>query len=402
LNFEWSRSLKFKITFIFSAGIILAFCVNWFIAINTMYGEKVEDLEKVLKHLLSESNDEYISSPLTPQSELSFLYIIPHNTMILKDSEASHLRFVVSRNPYSSHDERITSSIRLENGYFLNAISDNEKIESSIRKYGEKLLIRYSISFLAILVVMMIVLDYYMRPLAMLAQKTREWKRDEPFDFLQEDAGTEIREVSSAFSALVRKIEGYRQKETELFKEAAHELKTPLALMRSRLDVYLSTDNYDKEKFSHDLGHDIERLSDELKNVLFLESSDFEEPVSIDVGETFANIARKMEILIRRKELEILLPTKSFTITAPEKLMGKVFTALLENAITYAMQTSSVEIGVDPEQKCLWIANDTGNEKYLFSSKIGQKMLKRISREIGFGYTIDQQEGRYRIELHFA
>jgi signal transduction histidine kinase len=376
--------------------------VNWFVAVKTIHAEKVEAVEKVLNHLLIESTDEYITIPLTPSSDVGFLYSIPHNEMILRDSEASRLRFVVSLYPNVTNPTLIASSIKLSNGYYLNALSNYERIGNAVYKYGEKLLIRYLSSLFIILLIIIFVLDYYMKPLAHLAQKTREWKRDNPFDLILDDATSEIRDVSTAFAALVRRLEGYRQKEGELFKEAAHELKTPLALMRSRLDVYESSDAYEKSKFTDDLGHDIERLSGELKNVLFLESSDFEEPTSIDVAEMLETIVHKMEILIVRKQLTLQLPERTFLIRASEKLVFKVLGALLENAITYAKEKTSIEVGCDPAAHKIWIGNSVGNEKYLFSSKIGEKMLKRLSRDIGFAYDVVQETGYYRITLRFA
>ena len=88
-------------------------------------------------------------------------------------------------------------------------------------------------------------------------------------------------------------MEEYRRKESELFKEAAHELKTPLALMRSRLDVYEQSNVYEKSKFIQELSHDLERLTAELKNVLFLESSDFEEAIDIDLHAMLTKLKEK-------------------------------------------------------------------------------------------------------------
>lgn len=394
-------SLKFKIALIFAFGLAIAFSINLLIAIKTIHTQKEEDVEKVLTHLLVESNDEYISSELTPSSDLNFLYTIPHNMMILSDSEANSLRFMISTNPYRTNEKFIVSSIKLANNYYLNAISDHRKIDEATYKYTQVLIFRYVVSLIVILLIAIVALDFYMKPLEQLAIKTKMWKRENPYDFVLDDASSEIKEVSSAFDGLVRRLESYRKKEAELFKEAAHELKTPLALMRSRLDVYEASDHYEKEKFIAELGQDIERLTRELKNVLFLESSDFEESSTIDIIHIFKTLERKMDILIQRKGLKLELPIHSFDVVASEKLLFKVLSALLENAITYARENSVVEVGCLPVERKLWIYNKIGTEKYLFSSKIGEKILKRLRNEIGFDYKIDQNKDAFRIELTF-
>lgn len=401
MQFKWAMSLKFKIALIFAFGLAIAFSINLLIAIKTIHTQKEEDVEKVLTHLLVESNDEYISSELTPSSDLNFLYTIPHNMMILSDSEVNSLRFMISTNPYRTNEKFIVSSIKLANNYYLNAISDHRKIDEATYKYTQVLIFRYVVSLIVILLIAIVALDFYMKPLEQLAIKTKMWKRENPYDFVLDDASSEIKEVSSAFDGLVRRLESYRKKEAELFKEAAHELKTPLALMRSRLDVYEASDHYEKEKFIAELGQDIERLTRELKNVLFLESSDFEESSTIDVIHIFKTLERKMDILIQRKGLKLELPIHTFDVVASEKLLFKVLSALLENAITYARENSVVEVGCLPVERKLWIYNKIGTEKYLFSSKIGEKILKRLRNEIGFDYKIDQNKDAFRIELTF-
>ncbi|MDP1783869.1 MAG: HAMP domain-containing sensor histidine kinase [Sulfuricurvum sp.] len=400
MKFSPKSSLKVKIASLFSLLIAIAFSLNWMVATQTIRGEKIDDLEKTLQHILYESSDEYISHPLTLQSHLDFLYAVPHNQMILDNSEASHLRFLVSLAPYQGQKNETTAYIKLQNALYLNAISDHSKLQLSVNKYSQKLLIRYLFSLLAVLLISLYLLDYYMKPLAVLAQKTRNWNSGD--ELTLEDSGREIEEVCAAFNSLIRRLEGFRTKETELFKEAAHELKTPLALMRSRLDVYESTDTCDKRKFTTDLGHDIQRLTNELKNVLFLESSDFEDPVSINMHTALKNILHKVEILAQRKKLTLHLSTKNFTAILPEKLLHKVLIALIENAMTYAPQGSQIDIEIDHLKRTILIANDAGEEKYLFSSKIGHKILLRLSEELKFTYKITEDASRYAITLIFS
>lgn len=399
MKFSPNGSLKIKIASLFSLLIAIAFSLNWMVASQTIRGEKIDDLEKTLQHLLYESTDEYISEPLTSKSDLTFLYSIPHNQMILDNSEASHLRFLVSSAPYHGQKNEINSYIKLQNSLYLNAISDDAKLQLSVNKYSKKLLVRYLFSLLAILIISLLLLDYYMKPLSVLAQKTHDWKSGD--EFALDNSGREIEEVAAAFNTLLRRLEGYRSKEAELFKEAAHEIKTPLALMRSRLDVYENSPTYEKEKFVIDLGRDIQRLTDELKNVLFLESSDFEDPISLNINTAIQNIVHKVEILAKRKKLFIQLSKQSFFVTTPEKLLHKALMALIENAMTYATENSQIDIEINPKMRTIAITNETGNEKYLFSSKIGHKMLLRLSEELNFSYEITQHPSRYAITLKF-
>ncbi len=374
------------------------------VAVQTMHSEKVGDIQKVLNHLLRESSEEHLKKPLTLTSDLSFLYVlysVPHNKMILNDSEVSCLRFVISTSPYTSQSNEIAASFQQKNGFYINAVSDTDKIDTAIDKYAEKLLLRYLISLLIILLISIYLLDHYMRPLAVLATKIHQWQSGDSFHFSLGNASSEIEEVSSSFTALIHKLETFRTKEAQLFQEAAHELKTPLALMRSRLDVYESRSDYTKEKFIHDAGHDIDRLSTELKNVLFLESSDFDDPITLHIAPLLTTILAKVEILAQRKKLTLEVPAQSFSVTVSEKLLHKILLALIENAMTYARYDSRILIDIDPHLRTLSLTNKIGGEKYLFSSKIGGKMLKRLEQELPFSYRIIQNATDYTIVLTF-
>lgn len=399
MNTDLFKSLKVKIALLFSLVIAIVFAINWQVAVGTMHGEKVSDLEKVLTHLLVESKDEYISAPLDLSSDLSFLHTIPHNILILKDSDASHIRFSVSRAPRVLENKEVGASIAVDNGLYLNVTSDQEKIDAAVTKYGAKLFERYGLTLFMILIVSFILLQRYMRPLGILAERAHEWKCGDSFEFALENAGQEIEELSHAFSALVYRLEGFRTKEKALFKEMAHELKTPIAIMRARLDVYESSDRLSKEQMVTELGHDIERLTSELKNVLFFESTDFEDSTCFEMTDVLDQVIHKVEILTRRRKLKLFVCQENFLVNAPRKLFQKVMTALVENALTYAKEGSEIKINIETEKKVITIRNIKGDEKYLFSSKIGQKMLDRVSAELGIDYIITEDASQYRIDV---
>lgn len=399
MSFRPFNSLKIRITLIFSLLIAIAFGVNWQLATKTMEDEKVEDLQSVLRHLLIESYDEYISGPIDEKSDLRFLHSIPHNILILKDSEASNTRFIVRKIPYTPKQNEVSASIRLDNGYFLSVISDYTKIDAAVAKYQARLLIRYGVSLSLILVISILLLQRYIRPLGILTECVREWKSGDPFVFPISSAGQEIDELASSFTALVHRLEGFRAKEKALFKEMAHELKTPIALMRARLDVYENSDGFSKEKMIGELGGDLERLMSELKNVLFFENIDLEDVMSFEIADLLKEVIQKVEVLAQRRGLRIVVPQESFSVHAQRTLFAKVIMALIENSLTYAKEKSEIILEIDKEKKSLTISNQKGGEKYLFSSKIGQKMLDRVSQKVGIGYQICDEEKWYRVRV---
>ena len=70
--------------------------------------------------------------------------------------------------------------------------------------------------------------------------------------------------------------------------------------------------------------------------------------------------------------------------------------------MTYATENSQITIEVNPNDRSITIANKAGDEKYLFSSKIGHKMLSRLSEELRFTYKILESQSQYTITLEFS
>lgn len=401
MKFSFLGSLKARIVFLFFFLTAIVFTLNLTVAVNMFENEKRNDLQKVLTHATEESIDEYLPPDADEKTDISYLYDIPHNISILKDSDADSIRFIISKNMYIPTGKEVFGYSKTKNGLYLSCVSASAKIDAALSRYVENLLVKYTAYLVVMLAVSFVVLERLMRPLGALALRCRRYRDGDVFELSRQNYGSEICEVSDAFAALVERLGKYRKKEKELFKQAAHELKTPLAIMQARLDVYLSEDGYGKQEFVSEMNADIERLTKELKGVLFFESFDFEEPEELDIAAVLTKIFARMEILIKRFEVEVSVEGESFILSSPPRLFEKLLSALLENALTYAEHKSKIEIALDKTAKTICIKNKKGGEKYLFSSKIGQKILSRLSNEIGFIYKTTNDSDAYEVCLQF-
>lgn len=398
LTYHFHRSLKVKVSLLTSLFIAVAFAINWKLAVNMIRNDKTEDLHNILHHVLIESIDEYLTANLTPNTNVTYLQTIPHNVMILKNSEVNNLRFTLTNVPQKFLPNEIGASQKAGH-YYLNIISDNKKLEQAVMKYSNQLLEQYLITLLIFLVLSWIVLQRYLTPLSKLAKQISTWKDDDTFELSVENVDSEVRELSISFSNLIQRLNGFRKKEKELFKEMAHELKTPIAIMKARIDVYENNDSIDKDHFIHDLNNDITRLTSELKNILFFESSDFDLATKFHIEEVLSLVIEKMEILAKSRGLHLFLCAENFEIFTSKKLFQKVLIVLIENALTYAKQNSEIKINVIAEKKQISITNFKNQEKFLFSSKIGHKMLNRITKEINLTFEIFEDEEIYCVNI---
>lgn len=398
MNFHLLKSLKVKILVLTSLFIAVTFAINWNLAVNTIEKEKKEDLKNILAHVLVESVDEYMVFNLTLSSDVTYLQTIPHNVMILKNSEVHNLHFTLTQTPAQFSDDVIGVSTRTHD-YYLNISSDTKKIDQAVSKYANQLFEQYFITLLIFLGTSWFFLQRYLTPLSKLANQISAWKDDDPFAFSVKNVGSEIQELSFAFSNLIKRLDGFRKKEKELFKEMAHELKTPLAIMKARIDVYENDDTADKKKFISDFNNDIARLTSELKSILFFESSDFDQKTKFYVDEILTQVIAKTEILAHSRGLHLFVCADNFEVFISKKLFKKVLIVLIENALTYAKENSEIKIDVGANEKRVSITNVKNKEKFLFSSKIGHKILNRITQEINIKFEIFENDEIYCVNI---
>lgn len=398
MTYHFYRSLKVKISLLASLFIAIAFTINWQLAVDMIRNDKTEDLQNILHHVLIESIDEYLTINITSKTNVTYLQTIPHNVMILKHSEVNNLRFTLTNLPqkFSSNDIGVSAPV---GNYYLNIISDNKKLEQAVMKYGNQLLVRYLITLFIFLIVTWIILQHYLTPLSKLAKQISNWKDDDILELSVDNVDSEIRELSISFSNLVLRLNEFRKKEKELFKEMAHELKTPIAIMKARIDVYENSNSMDKNKFICDLNNDVGRLISELKNILFFESSDFDLATKFQIEEVLILVIEKMEILAKSRGVHLFLCAENFEIFTSKKVFKKVLILLIENALTYAKQNSEIKINVIAERKQISITNFKSQEKFVFSSKIGNKILDRITKEINVSFEIFENEEIYCVNI---
>lgn len=402
MRFSPFSSLRAKIILLLFVLVATVFAINLVVAVNMLEAEKRSDLEKILTHATEDSMAEYLPSDVNEKTDISYLYDVPHNISLLQDSEADSIEFVVSKNIHIPQGKEIVGHTKTHGGLYLNCISKSAKIDTAVNRYAKNLLIRYVVYLIVILTISFFALERLIRPLGLLALKCRTYKDGDIFEISQKRCGDEICEVSGAFASLVERLENYRKKEKELFKEAAHELKTPIAIMRARLDVYQNSDEYDKGKFIFEISADVERLVSELKGVLFFESSDFEASSEFEALKSIKKALAKMDILIKRQSVDVVIEPANLRLNKPKKLFEKLILALIENALTYAKKGTQIVISIEEHTKTICIKNEKGGEKYLFSSKIGEKILDRVSNEMGFSYQIHDADGFYEVCLNFG
>ena len=217
----------------------------------------------------------------------------------------------------------------------------------------------------------------------------------------------EIQELRNAVMTLLDNNRTLHNQAQEIFKEAAHELKSPLAILKKRIDLYEPQASYTKEEFIQESKEDIEIITAKLKELLFLKSIEREMigmKELIYIEDQCDALGEQFRVIVEHKELEIIAKRNgNFELLTHKKALLKLLLAMFENVFIHAKRGTQIEIKTDGESKSITIINvicDDCDDK-LFSSNIGSKIIKRSALPLGYTFSAKQIENRYITNITF-
>lgn len=147
----------------------------------------------------------------------------------------------------------------------------------------------------------------------------------------------------------------------EFTENMSHETQTPLAIIRSKLELLLQGDNLNEEQIQHILStlDSVNRLSKMNKGLILLtriDNEQFPESENVYIGEVIRKQLRELDLFISSREITVHADIDDdVVVTMNPHLCGILITNLLSNAIKYNMNRGHLYITLNKEK--LAIAN---------------------------------------------
>lgn len=143
----------------------------------------------------------------------------------------------------------------------------------------------------------------------------------------------------------LRPIHEAMQAQGRFTSDASHELRTPLAIMRSEIEVGLRDKSATKKDYRTLLESnldEVERLR-ELSDRLLLLASEQELPlVNVSLDEISIEALNRVIKPAQRKQISIVNEVKHISVRASLEAMADVVTILLDNAIKYSPEKTTI------------------------------------------------------------
>ena len=248
-----------------------------------------------------------------------------------------------------------TEDIKIDlNGDFKDEI-DKISIESAIEETTSRI---YWFSIIAFILVVTIggmctyfVVNNALIPIVELNKNIKKINEDNLNSNLSiKGANDEIKELTISFNKMIAKLENAFASQKRFNSSVAHELKTPLAVIKTNIDVLKSSnckslEEYDKtlavvEKSILKMNLIIETLLDIIRQ----ENAPLNEIVSID--EILEDIVDDLSIIANKKNIKLKLNSYNIKnkIKGNEIMLYRAFYNVIENSIKYNKINGTVNI----------------------------------------------------------
>jgi len=157
--------------------------------------------------------------------------------------------------------------------------------------------------------------------------------------------------LDEKFHRLISRIQTFVLYQKELFVGVAHELKTPLAVMKTKNEVTLLKPR-DSEKYIEALKSNNEAINGMnamIGSVLEIgrqEGAQFEEPVNTDVIAFLKKLGKNYEVLAKGEEKNLALDLKPeiFNLNIQTSLLTHIVQNFVQNAIKFSPKNSTITI----------------------------------------------------------
>ncbi len=230
-----------------------------------------------------------------------------------------------------------------------------------------------SLLFSTLLALLGGVVTYYivghaLKPLKKFSDKIEEVQAQNLSDSrIEENEVKELNQLSVSYNKMLERLSEAFEMQRQFTANAAHELRTPLALMQVQLDLYNSTEHPGDDECT---GHTIamiteqnERLSKVVKTLLDMSELRItvrDEKIMVDA--LVEEVLEDLEPLAAEKNVELIGKCKPVTMTGSDILIYRLVYNLVENAIKYNHPEGKVTVtACQKEKKVILSVADTGS-----------------------------------------
>ena len=183
---------------------------------------------------------------------------------------------------------------------------------------------------------------------------------------IEENQVKELNQLSVSYNRMLERLSDAFEIQRQFTANAAHELRTPLALMQVQLDLYHSNSHPDNDADTVQMIKMVTEQNDRLNKMVktLLDMSELQtvgRDDEIILDALVDEVLEDLEPLAEGKNIRLIGKCKDITIVGSDILIYRLVYNLVENAIKYNHSGGQVTVTADRKEKHVYLSvEDTG------------------------------------------
>ena len=216
-------------------------------------------------------------------------------------------------------------------------------------------------------------IGHYTKPVQQLSAHMKEISPNTLSDSIEiEGGGEEIQELVKSFNQMTEQLDEAFAMQRRFSASAAHELRTPITVLRTKLDVFKKKkrEQHEYDELVTTMETYIDRLSSIITDLLeFAETSELGEAEDVSLDSVIKTVVDDLKPVAQNNMVNVQIDiqpkaqseAQNITVKGNANLLYRALYNLIENAIRYNHKEGLVNIALETEgQECLVTIADTG------------------------------------------
>jgi signal transduction histidine kinase len=276
---------------------------------------------------------------------------------------------------------RLESVFSSEGKYYkLTVFSSSFRSEELLLTLFFHILVLFLLLGLLIVLLNRFLLKRIWTPFHLNLEKIKSYRLDHSQGLvLQTSRISEFRELNQSVEELVQNSWRIYQSQKQFIENASHEMQTPLAIIRNKIDLFIEAAplNEEQAEFIRIMMEQVDRLSRLNKTLLLLskiENNQFDQSESLEMGPVISDYCDAMMELIDHKHLYVTFHFEQpCHVRMNKDLAAILISNLLQNAIQHNWEGGHIHIVV--KKASLSISN-SGKELGIKQSSLFERFSK--------------------------
>lgn len=207
-----------------------------------------------------------------------------------------------------------------------------------------------------------------LKPLCDFSKKIEEVQAQNLSDSrIEENKFSELNQLSVSYNKMLKRLSEAFEMQRQFTANAAHELRTPLAVMQLQIDLYNSSKHLDNDTSAQQtismITEQTERLSKMVRTLLDMsELQTIARDEEIAIAALVEEVLADLEPLAQEKGINLIEKCDNVLLMGSDILIYRLVYNLVENAIKYNFSGGTVTVTATQQNSQLHLTvEDTGN-----------------------------------------